>query len=175
MFVIDIAVPRDIETAVNELDNVYLYNIDDLQEVADRNLDARRAEVDRCLEFVEAETTKRPNRSDHAFTWKLSGFEVAEGTYRYRVRIQGDLVGGLPHRPDRRDHSRRDHAVGHRQSRRGLPRLIQLRNRWLRQPMTRMGIGFAWGSIPKSRDSDTSPRAKVMRPVLSGASTPGAA
>lgn len=46
------------------------------------------------LEFIEAETTQRPNRVDHAFTWKLAGFAVAEGTYRYRVRIQGDLVGG---------------------------------------------------------------------------------
>ena len=46
------------------------------------------------LEFVEAETTQRPNRVDHLFTWKLSGFEVSAGTYRYRVRIQGDLVGG---------------------------------------------------------------------------------
>ena len=54
MFVIDIAVPRDVDPAVNELDNVYLYDIDNLQEVANRNLEARRAEVDRCLEIVEA-------------------------------------------------------------------------------------------------------------------------
>ena len=53
MFVIDIAVPRDVEETVNELDNVYLYDIDDLQEVADRNLEARRTEVDRCLEIVD--------------------------------------------------------------------------------------------------------------------------
>lgn len=46
------------------------------------------------LDFVEAETTQRPQRVDHLFTWKLAGFEVSEGTYRYRVRIQGDLVGG---------------------------------------------------------------------------------
>jgi membrane protease YdiL (CAAX protease family) len=46
------------------------------------------------LEFVEAETTQRPHRVDHVFTWKLSDFEVSEGTYRYRVRIQGDLVAG---------------------------------------------------------------------------------
>lgn len=46
------------------------------------------------IEFVEAETTTRPNRIDHAFTWELAGFRVEEGTYRYRVRIQGDLVGG---------------------------------------------------------------------------------
>jgi membrane protease YdiL (CAAX protease family) len=46
------------------------------------------------LEFIEAESTERPNRMDHAFTWKLAGFDVAESTYRYRVHIQGDLVGG---------------------------------------------------------------------------------
>lgn len=45
------------------------------------------------LAFVEAETTQRPNRVDHTFTWKLTGFSVAEGTYRYRVGIQGDRVG----------------------------------------------------------------------------------
>ena len=53
MFVIDIAVPRDIDPAVNAIDNVYLYDLDDLQEVADRNLEARRAEVDRCLIMVD--------------------------------------------------------------------------------------------------------------------------
>ena len=54
MFVIDIAVPRDIAPAVNELDNVYVYDIDDLQEAADANLESRRNEVERCLEIVDA-------------------------------------------------------------------------------------------------------------------------
>lgn len=45
------------------------------------------------LEFVEAETTQRPHRVDHSFTWKLAGFEISESTYRHRVTIQGDLVG----------------------------------------------------------------------------------
>ena len=44
------------------------------------------------LEFVEAETTQRPNRSDHSFTWKLADFEISEATYRMQVGIQGDLV-----------------------------------------------------------------------------------
>ena len=38
MFLIDIAVPRNIEPAVNELDNVFLYDIDDLDEVVETNL-----------------------------------------------------------------------------------------------------------------------------------------
>ena len=53
MFVIDIAVPRDIAPGVNALDNIYLYNIDDLQTVANDNLEARRAEVEHCLRLVE--------------------------------------------------------------------------------------------------------------------------
>ena len=56
MFLIDIAAPRDIDATANELDNVYLYNIDDLQKVADKNMEARRDEVDRCLELVDAGT-----------------------------------------------------------------------------------------------------------------------
>ena len=50
MFLIDIAVPRNIEPAANELDNVFLYDIDDLQKVVDSNL------KDRMKEAAEAET-----------------------------------------------------------------------------------------------------------------------
>ena len=54
IFVIDIAVPRDVDAQVNALDNVYLYDIDDLKKVADENVEARRAEVDRALAIVES-------------------------------------------------------------------------------------------------------------------------
>ena len=52
MFLIDIAVPRNIEPAVNELDNVFLYDIDDLQRVVDENLKGRMdqaAEADKIV------------------------------------------------------------------------------------------------------------------------------
>jgi len=42
LFMIDIAVPRDIEPSVNDLDNVYLYDIDGLQGVVDANIEERR-------------------------------------------------------------------------------------------------------------------------------------
>lgn len=42
LFLIDIAVPRDIDPRANELDNAYLYDIDGLQDVVDANRDARR-------------------------------------------------------------------------------------------------------------------------------------
>lgn len=53
MFVIDIAVPRNVEPAVNALDNVYLYDLDALQQAAAENLEARRQEVDTCLRIVD--------------------------------------------------------------------------------------------------------------------------
>ena len=56
MFFIDIAVPRDIEPEVNTLDNIYLYDIDDLKEVVEENLAGRREEALRGHGIVAEET-----------------------------------------------------------------------------------------------------------------------
>ncbi len=56
MFFIDIAVPRDIDPDVNGLDNVYLYDIDDLKEVVEENLAQRQEEAQKARGIVEAET-----------------------------------------------------------------------------------------------------------------------
>jgi glutamyl-tRNA reductase len=45
LFVIDIAVPRDVDPAVNEMEGVYLYDIDSLQSVADQSLALRRQQI----------------------------------------------------------------------------------------------------------------------------------
>jgi glutamyl-tRNA reductase len=45
---IDIAVPSDIEPSVSSLENVYLYNIDDLQAIAEDYLRQRQEEIARC-------------------------------------------------------------------------------------------------------------------------------
>ena len=58
MFLIDIAVPRDIEAAVNDLDGVYLYNIDDLQAVVSENLGERMNEALKAEEIVDEEVRK---------------------------------------------------------------------------------------------------------------------
>ncbi|OXS29908.1 MAG: glutamyl-tRNA reductase [Desulfovibrio sp. MES5] len=55
MFFIDIAVPRDIDPDVNGLDNVYLYDIDDLREVVEENLANRRDEAAKAAEIVNEE------------------------------------------------------------------------------------------------------------------------
>lgn len=56
MFFIDIAVPRDIDPDVNGLDNIYLYDIDDLKEVVEENLAQRREEAVKAHAIVAEET-----------------------------------------------------------------------------------------------------------------------
>lgn len=58
MFLIDIAVPRNIDPAVNELDNVFLYDIDDLQRVAAENLRNRLAEAREAEAIIEEEVRR---------------------------------------------------------------------------------------------------------------------
>jgi glutamyl-tRNA reductase len=55
IFLIDIADPRDIDPTCNEVDNVYLYNIDDLQSVVEANLKERRKEAERAEVIIERE------------------------------------------------------------------------------------------------------------------------
>jgi glutamyl-tRNA reductase len=53
LFCIDLAVPRDFEPAVNELEGVYLYDIDALQGIAEQSMEVRRQELTRCEEMIE--------------------------------------------------------------------------------------------------------------------------
>jgi glutamyl-tRNA reductase len=58
LFLIDIAVPRDIEPAVGDLENVFLYNIDDLKQVVDENLESRSSEAAQVEAIIEEELAR---------------------------------------------------------------------------------------------------------------------
>lgn len=58
LLVIDIGVPRDFEGGVRDLPGVSYFDLDDLREVADRNAEARQAEVDAVGRIVDEETAK---------------------------------------------------------------------------------------------------------------------
>ncbi len=53
MFFIDIAVPRDIDPTINEIDNIYVYDIDDLQGIVDSNKEERKKEIQKAEEIVQ--------------------------------------------------------------------------------------------------------------------------
>jgi len=73
IFMVDIAVPRDIEPQVDELDDVFLFTVDDLQEVIDENLASRREAAEQAEELIAA--------------------SVQEFTRSLRVRDAGRMIG----------------------------------------------------------------------------------
>ena len=62
MFFIDIAVPRDIDAEMNKLDGIFVYDIDDLQQVVATHIADRRAEADRAEAIVQLEVDKFESR-----------------------------------------------------------------------------------------------------------------
>ncbi|MDD5525363.1 MAG: glutamyl-tRNA reductase, partial [Smithella sp.] len=61
LFLIDIAVPRDIEPAASALENVYLYNIDNLQDIVDENMNVRKKEAIKAEMIVDEEVARYIN------------------------------------------------------------------------------------------------------------------
>lgn len=53
LFCIDLAVPRDIDPAVNEIDGVFLYDIDSLQAIASQSMEERRGELGMCERLID--------------------------------------------------------------------------------------------------------------------------
>ena len=85
LFFIDIAVPRDIEPRINELDNVYLYDIDDLQGTVHQNMAVRKQEALQAERIVQEEGIK--------FVSWLKGLEVVPTIISLRKKIEGILQG----------------------------------------------------------------------------------
>ncbi len=79
LFLIDIAVPRDLDPKLNDLDNVYLYDIDNLKDVVDVNKSERQKEADKAERIVEEETLK--------FLHWLEGMEVTPTIVELRQKI----------------------------------------------------------------------------------------
>ncbi|MDP6779218.1 MAG: glutamyl-tRNA reductase [Candidatus Latescibacteria bacterium] len=89
MFLIDIAVPRDIEPEVGELYNVLLYNIDDLQSVVGVNLKKRQEEAQKARAIIEEEVAEFS-------TWQNS-LEVVPAIVAIRQRFREVLDEELEH------------------------------------------------------------------------------
>lgn len=97
LFLIDIAVPRDIDPAVASLDGVYRYDIDDLEQIVADSITSRAAEADKAEQIVMSEV-----RAFEARATELSMNPVIVGL-RARVRasltseLERSLAGKLKH------------------------------------------------------------------------------
>jgi glutamyl-tRNA reductase len=87
LFLIDIAVPRDIDPAAGDIDNVYLYNIDHLQDVVDTNKEARRAEAMKAEEIIAEEVV--------AFESWFNTLAVVPTIVSLREKMEGIVKGEL--------------------------------------------------------------------------------
>ena len=85
LFFIDIAVPRDIDPRINTIDNVYLYDIDDLQGVVQQNMTVRKQEALQAERIVLEEGIK--------FGAWLKGLEVVPTIIALRKKMEGILQG----------------------------------------------------------------------------------
>ena len=86
IFMVDIAVPRDIEPEVAELDDVYLYTVDDLEEVIDENRRSRQEAASQAEEIID-------RQADEFVAWlrSLDALELIQG-YRAQAESARDDV-----------------------------------------------------------------------------------
>nr|MBA3329956.1 glutamyl-tRNA reductase [Actinomycetota bacterium] len=87
LFLIDLAVPRDVDPAVHELDGCYLYDIDDLEAVVVESLAGRRREAERAESIVAGE-------SERFAAWHAS-LEVVPAIASLRARAEEIRAGEL--------------------------------------------------------------------------------
>ena len=80
LFFIDIAVPRNVEAAVNNLDDVFVYDVDDLRSVVEANLRERQREAQRAEALVEREVEK--------FAERLRSLEVVPTIVSLREKLE---------------------------------------------------------------------------------------
>jgi glutamyl-tRNA reductase len=83
LFCIDLAVPRDIDPAANDLDGVYVYDIDSLQAIADHSMNIRRQELAVCEEMIERHVVEFRE-------WLAGGWSQAA------VKYSNTVSGGEP-------------------------------------------------------------------------------
>ncbi len=80
MFMVDIAVPRDIEAQVGELEDVYLYTVDDLQEIIQEGLRSRQEAAQQAEEIIDTQVT-------HFMAW-LQSLGAVDTIRDYRSHVE---------------------------------------------------------------------------------------
>ena len=87
MFMCDIAVPRDVEAEVGELDDVFLYTVDDLQEIIQENIESRQEAAEQAREIIE-------NQVEDFLNWEraLDSVEVIRDIRENAESISSEIL-----------------------------------------------------------------------------------
>ncbi len=92
MFMVDLAVPRDIDPAAAELDDVYLYTVDDLKDIIQDNLRSRQAAAAQAEEMID-------NQVEHFMAWLRTHDSAASlRALRERAEAMRDAALARAHR-----------------------------------------------------------------------------
>ncbi len=129
--ILDIALPRDVEPSVGELDNVFLHDLDDLQAVVTANLERRRGEVPVADALIAAEASR-------FWDW-VAGLSAVPVLSEMRARMEELRVAELARSMRRLSHlSPAERAVVEELSR-------TLMNKFLHEPSVRLRTAGATG------------------------------
>ncbi|RDH81440.1 MAG: glutamyl-tRNA reductase [endosymbiont of Galathealinum brachiosum] len=87
MFMCDIAVPRDVEAEVNDLDDVFLYTVDDLHEIIQENIESREEAAEQAREIIE-------NQIEDFLNWEraLDSVEVIRDIRESAMSISDEIL-----------------------------------------------------------------------------------
>lgn len=87
IFMVDLAVPRDIEPEVNELDDIYLYSVDDLQSVIEENMENRQQAALQAHEIIDVQV-------DNFLDWQrsLSAVDVIAQIRQHTQNISDEVL-----------------------------------------------------------------------------------
>jgi glutamyl-tRNA reductase len=98
LFIIDVAVPRDVEASVGDIEQVFLYNVDDLQMVVQENISRRAAEIARAEAIVSEEVAKFTawQRSRGAIPTVVALRERFDAIRRAELQRLDPKLAGLP-------------------------------------------------------------------------------
>jgi glutamyl-tRNA reductase len=93
VFIVDIAVPRDVEAEAGELEDVYLYTVDDLKEVIDENMRSRKKAAEQAEEIIETQVL-------HFMAWlsSLDAVSTIRALRNQASSIQADELANAIHK-----------------------------------------------------------------------------
>ncbi len=111
LFMIDIAVPRDLDPDINELDNVYLYDIDDLEGIVASNLAERSREAERIEEMIAEEIVAFKNWFQTLGVVPLIS-ALREKAFAIHADAMRKIENKLPHLTEKELHIIRKHTRG---------------------------------------------------------------